>query len=86
MDKKRKPKVYPINDKYRIKSDKYCLVLESCDNKGNWSSISYHPTLESLLESLYELNIRENLDELERMVLFKDEIIIKLNKLIEVKK
>ena len=79
-------KIYPVNDNYRIKSDAHCLILEAKNSKGNRGEETYHPTLESLLGAMYEREVRHNLDDLEKMREFKDEIISKMNELIQVKR
>lgn len=68
-------KIYPINDTYRIKTDPHCFLLERKNSKGVWGDITYHPTIEVLLEALLEREIRENLGDLQKMLKIKNEII-----------
>jgi len=79
----RKPsRIYQINDKYRIKSDLYCLILESQNDKGGWVNEGYYSTLENLMKSLYDRGIRENLGDLEATVKLRDELLAKFKELI----
>ena len=79
----RKPsRIYQINDKYRIKSDLYCLILESQNDKVGWVNEGYYSTLENLMKSLYDRGIRENLGDLEATVKLRDELLAKFKELI----
>lgn len=83
---KKQPKIYQINDKWRVRSDHYCLILERCSEKGKWVDPDYYPSIESLVSALYENEIRENLDTLEKMVLIKDDLMLHLKNLVKIKK
>jgi len=79
----RKPsRIYQINDKYRIKSDLYCLILESQNDKDGWVNEGYYSTVENLMKSLYERGIRENLGDLAATVKLRDELLAKFKELI----
>lgn len=76
------PKFYQINDKYRIKSDPYCLILQRMTDSGKWVDDGYHSSLENLLYTLYQREIRENLGDLEYMKKLQQELLAEFKKLI----
>lgn len=79
-------KIYQINDTYRVKTDPYCFLLERRNSKGSWGDITYHPTVEVLLEALLEREIRENLGDLQKMLEIKNEIIANFNQFAHAKR
>jgi hypothetical protein len=85
---KKKPKIYSVNNDYRIISDAYSLVLEHKNSEGNWDrkNRGYYPTLDSLLSALYENEVRENLDTLHRMEQIKEEILANMELITEAKR
>ena len=83
----RKPRIYPINDDYRIVSDTYSLILERSTKTGKWPGRkTYHPSLEDLLRYLYDDHFKGNIGDLETMRAFKDEIIGKMHEITEAKR
>jgi len=78
--------IYQINEDYRVKTDPYCFLLERRNPKGNWGDVTYHPTLKILLDTLLELQIRENLGDLQKMLEIKNEIIANFDQFAHAKK
>ena len=79
MEKKKGPpkrisNIYPLTPKYRIRTDEYNLMLERKTEKA-WTVLGYHSKLKSLLAKLYELEIKENINDLNQMVELKDKLI-----------
>jgi len=68
-------KFHQINDTYRVRTDPYCFLLERRNAKGAWVDITYHPTIEVLLEALLEREIKENLGDLQKMLEIKNEVM-----------
>lgn len=74
--------ILPINDRYRIKSDQYCWMVQEQRRrtltdqlKEDWRPVTYHPTIEQAVSSLSERMLRtssaigfaEGLEELKRI-------------------
>ena len=79
MEKKKGPperisNTYHLTPKYRIRTDEYNLILERNGEKA-WIVVGYHSRLKSLLAKLYELEIKENINDLEYMIKLKNELI-----------
>jgi len=67
-------KIYPLTDKYRIRTDQYNLMLEY-KAKNTWTVLGYYSRLKSLVAKLYELEIKQNIDDLEYMIKLQEELI-----------
>ncbi len=57
--------ILPINDRYRIKSDQYCWMVQvqrrrtlTDQFKEDWRPVTYHPTFEQAVTSLSERMLR----------------------------
>ena len=74
--------ILPINDRYRIKSDQYCWMVQeqrrrtlSGRVKREWRTHTYHPNVEQAIKNLGERMLKtssaigfvEGLEEIERI-------------------
>jgi len=71
--------VYPLTEKYRIQCDAYNYILQSKTPK-DWNTVGYYSRIGSLVAKLYELEIRENINDLDYLAKLKDELIKTVSK------
>ena len=72
MVRSEKSNAIPINDQYRIKSDRYQWMIQEKRHRAGkaneWESKSFHPTLEGAVKELGEQMVRlsgaESIEEL----------------------
>ncbi len=55
--------IVPINEQYRIASDRYQWIIQkkrSRKGEDDWDPQTFHPTIDSALQSLGELMVRQS--------------------------
>ena len=72
-------KIYPLNEKYQIQCDPFCYKLQSKTLKG-WKTLGYHTSLKSLVVKLYDLDVRQNINNLKFIIQLRDELIEAVSK------
>ena len=55
--------IVPINEQYRITTDPYQWIVQkkrTRKDQDDWESVTYHPTFQSVVQSLGELMVRRS--------------------------
>ena len=73
-------KTYYLNEDYQVVTDSHSLLLQhkvrtDKNPDGTWRPEGYYPNLRFLIAALYEKEIRDNINYLERLQQLKDELI-----------